>query len=55
MKTVFIALLLVAVVLGARTTSSKLQQKRISELAETRLGKTLLNLITLHSAVAGPV
>jgi hypothetical protein len=54
MKSIFIALLIVGVVLGAKAPAT-FHQKRLNNLSETKLGRTLLNLITLHSAVAGPV
>jgi len=55
MKTVLLSLLIVAVVLGARTGSVRIHQKRINDLQDTKFGKTLYNFIALHSAVSGPV
>jgi len=56
MKGTLVALLLVAVVLGARNTiTTRTFKKSMEEVKKTFFGATLMELITLHSAVAGPV
>lgn len=55
MKAVLMSLMLLAVVFTSATTTSKAFQRKINDLHESRMGKTLLNLASLHAMVQGPI